>query len=187
VIAPEFDAEARRIFASKASVRVLSVSLAHAAQTYDFKRVGGGCWCNLPTHATCIRRTFAPSPNSAHTGANRRFAVCLARGEVRQIERYGVLHGRPHARHRRGANEPSRRRPNRALKAQETGVSLEGSVVASDAFFPFRDGVEVVARAGAKAVIQPGGSVRDEEAIAAPTSSGLPWCSRACGISGIDP
>jgi phosphoribosylaminoimidazolecarboxamide formyltransferase/IMP cyclohydrolase len=60
-----------------------------------------------------------------------------------------------------------------ALKAQDAGLSLEGSVVASDAFFPFRDGVEVVAGAGAKAVIQPGGSVRDDEVIAAADELGL--------------
>jgi phosphoribosylaminoimidazolecarboxamide formyltransferase/IMP cyclohydrolase len=60
-----------------------------------------------------------------------------------------------------------------ALKAQEAGLLLVGSVVASDAFFPFRDGVEVVARAGAKAVIQPGGSVRDDEVIAAADELGL--------------
>jgi phosphoribosylaminoimidazolecarboxamide formyltransferase/IMP cyclohydrolase len=54
-----------------------------------------------------------------------------------------------------------------ALKAQDAGLSLKGSVVASDAFFPFRDGVDVVAQAGAKAVIQPGGSMRDDEVIAA--------------------
>jgi phosphoribosylaminoimidazolecarboxamide formyltransferase/IMP cyclohydrolase len=60
-----------------------------------------------------------------------------------------------------------------ALKAQTAKLSLQGSVVASDAFFPFRDGVEVLADAGAKAVIQPGGSVRDEEVIAAADQRGL--------------
>jgi len=60
-----------------------------------------------------------------------------------------------------------------ALKAQNAGLSLAGSVVASDAFFPFRDGVEVVAQAGAKAVIQPGGSVRDDEVIAAADGLGI--------------
>ena len=60
-----------------------------------------------------------------------------------------------------------------AIKAQNAGLSLAGAVVASDAFFPFRDGVDVVAQAGAKAVIQPGGSVRDDEVIAAADESGL--------------
>jgi len=59
------------------------------------------------------------------------------------------------------------------MKAKESKVSLAGSVCASDAFFPFRDGLEVVARAGAKAVIQPGGSVKDAEVIAAADEHGI--------------
>src|SRR6266481_5404507 len=60
-----------------------------------------------------------------------------------------------------------------SLKAENAGLSLKGSVVASDAFFPFRDGVDVVARAGAAAIIQPGGSVRDEEVTAAADEHGI--------------
>jgi phosphoribosylaminoimidazolecarboxamide formyltransferase/IMP cyclohydrolase len=60
-----------------------------------------------------------------------------------------------------------------AIKAKNAGLSLRGSVAASDAFFPFRDGLDVVAGAGAKAVIQPGGSVRDAEVIAAADAHGL--------------
>jgi phosphoribosylaminoimidazolecarboxamide formyltransferase/IMP cyclohydrolase len=60
-----------------------------------------------------------------------------------------------------------------SIKAQAAGLSLEGSVVASDAFFPFRDGLDVLAQAGAKAVIQPGGSVRDQEVIAAADEHGM--------------
>jgi phosphoribosylaminoimidazolecarboxamide formyltransferase/IMP cyclohydrolase len=54
-----------------------------------------------------------------------------------------------------------------SIKAGNAGLTLNGSVVASDAFFPFRDGVDVAAAAGAKAIIQPGGSMRDDEVIAA--------------------
>jgi phosphoribosylaminoimidazolecarboxamide formyltransferase/IMP cyclohydrolase len=54
-----------------------------------------------------------------------------------------------------------------AIKAQNAGLNLAGSVVASDAFFPFRDGLDVLAQAGAVAVVQPGGSMRDNEVIAA--------------------
>ena len=60
-----------------------------------------------------------------------------------------------------------------AIKAQNAGLTLAGSVVASDAFFPFRDGLDVVVQAGATAVIQPGGSVRDEEVIAAADERGM--------------
>ena len=54
-----------------------------------------------------------------------------------------------------------------AIKAENAGLTVKGSVVASDAFFPFRDGLDVLAQAGATAVIQPGGSMRDAEVIAA--------------------
>jgi phosphoribosylaminoimidazolecarboxamide formyltransferase/IMP cyclohydrolase len=60
-----------------------------------------------------------------------------------------------------------------SIKAANAGLALAGSVVASDAFFPFRDGVDVVAQAGAQAVIQPGGSLRDEEVIAAADEQGV--------------
>ena len=60
-----------------------------------------------------------------------------------------------------------------AMKAKQAGLSLAGSVVASDAFFPFRDGLDVVAEHGAVAVIQPGGSVRDAEVIAAADERGI--------------
>ncbi len=71
-----------------------------------------------------------------------------------------------------------------AIKAQNAGLTLAASVVASDAFFPFRDGLDVVVGAGARAVIQPGGSMRDEEVIAAADEQGIAWCSPAFAISG---
>ena len=74
-----------------------------------------------------------------------------------------------------GAGQMSRVDSTRiaAIKAKNAGLSLRGSVAASDAFFPFRDGLDVVANAGARAVIQPGGSVRDSEVIAAADEHGL--------------
>jgi phosphoribosylaminoimidazolecarboxamide formyltransferase/IMP cyclohydrolase len=74
-----------------------------------------------------------------------------------------------------GAGQMSRVDSTRiaALKAANAGLTLAGSVVASDAFFPFRDGLDVVADNGAVAVIQPGGSVRDQEVIAAADERGV--------------
>jgi len=60
-----------------------------------------------------------------------------------------------------------------SIKAQNAGLTLAGSAVASDAFFPFRDGLDVVVNAGATCVIQPGGSVRDDEVIAAADEHGI--------------
>jgi len=74
-----------------------------------------------------------------------------------------------------GAGQMSRLDASRiaVLKAQQAGLSLAGSVVCSDAFFPFADGLEEAAKAGATAAIQPGGSVRDDEVIAAADRHGL--------------
>ncbi len=74
-----------------------------------------------------------------------------------------------------GAGQMSRVDSTRiaAIKAQNAGLSLKDSVVASDAFFPFRDGIDVLADAGASCVIHPGGSMRDEEVIAAADEHGL--------------
>ena len=74
-----------------------------------------------------------------------------------------------------GAGQMSRVDSTRiaSIKAQNAGLNLAGSVVASDAFFPFRDGIDVLAAAGAKAVIQPGGSMRDAEVIAAADEHGI--------------
>jgi phosphoribosylaminoimidazolecarboxamide formyltransferase/IMP cyclohydrolase len=60
-----------------------------------------------------------------------------------------------------------------SIKAGHAGLSLQGSVVASDAFFPFRDGLDVVVDAGASCVVQPGGSMRDDEVIAAADERGV--------------
>jgi len=60
-----------------------------------------------------------------------------------------------------------------AIKAKNAGLDLRGSVCASDAFFPFRDGVDVIAENGVSAIIQPGGSMRDEEVIAAADEHGI--------------
>jgi hypothetical protein len=73
------------------------------------------------------------------------------------------------------------------IKAENAGLTIAGSVVASDAFFPFRDGLDVLIEAGAVAIIQPGGSMRDEEVIAAADEHGWPWSSPVRAISGTDP
>src|SRR5712691_8784558 len=174
VIAPDFDAEARKILAAKANVRVMSVSLARAAQTYDFRRVGGGLLVQSPdrhnVEASDLRTVtrLKPSPEQL---ADLLFAWRVAK----YIKSNAVVFCAGGRTLGIGAGQMSRVDAARVavLKAQDAGLSVKGSVVASDAFFPFRDGVEVVARAGAKAVIQPGGSVRDDEVIAAADELGL--------------
>ena len=74
-----------------------------------------------------------------------------------------------------GAGQMSRVNSARiaGIKAEQAGLQVKGSVMASDAFFPFRDGIDQAAQAGISAVIQPGGSMRDEETIAAANEHGM--------------
>jgi len=174
VIAPAFDAEARRIFAAKANVRVMSVSLARAAQAYDFKRIGGGLLVQSPDarneQTSDLRTVTRLKPTQAQI-VDLLFAWRVAK----YVKSNAIVFCARGCTLGIGAGQMSRIDAARvaALKAQNAGLSLAGSVVASDAFFPFRDGVDVVAQAGARAVIQPGGSMRDDEVIAAADELGI--------------
>ncbi|MGH8662539.1 MAG: bifunctional phosphoribosylaminoimidazolecarboxamide formyltransferase/IMP cyclohydrolase [Burkholderiales bacterium] len=174
VIAPAIGAEAARALAGKANTRVLEVAPGPGANDYDFKRVGGGLLVQSPDTASIEARDLKivtrTRPSEAQT-AELLFAWTVARfvksnaivfcGGGRTL---GV-----------GAGQMSRVDAARiaVLKAQSADLDLRGSVVASDAFFPFRDGVDVAAQAGARAIIQPGGSLRDDEVIAAADEHGM--------------
>jgi hypothetical protein len=84
-----------------------------------------------------------------------------------------------------GAGQMSRVNSARiaAIKAEHAGLQVQGAVMASDAFFPFRDGIDNAAKAGISAVIQPGGSMRDAKSSPLPTKPASPWCSPACATS----
>jgi phosphoribosylaminoimidazolecarboxamide formyltransferase / IMP cyclohydrolase len=172
IIAPRVAAGAARVLGEKANLRVLTVAPGSAANSYDFKRVGGGMLVQTPdtAHDPGLKVVTRRQPSEAQLGdlvfawrvaqfVKSNAIVFCAGGQT-----LGV-----------GAGQMSRVDSARiaTLKAQDAGLSLKGSSVASDAFFPFRDGVDVVARAGAAAIIQPGGSVRDEEVIAAADEQGI--------------
>jgi len=174
VIAPEFDAGARAAFSAKPNVRVLSVGLARAAQAYDFKRVGGGLLVQTPddrgVKASELRTVTRAKPRPDQVGD-----LLFAWRVAKYTKSNAIVFCRDGRTLGIGAGQMSRVDAARVaeFKAKEAGLSLEGSVVASDAFFPFRDGIDVIALAGAKAVIQPGGSLRDEEVIAAADERGM--------------
>ena len=100
-------------------------------------------------------------------GAERR-ALAFAWAVCRYTKSNAIVVANEHQTVGVGAGQMSRLDSARiaSIKAQHAGLSLKGSVVASDAFFPFRDGLDVVVDAGAACVIQPGGSMRDDEVIA---------------------
>ncbi|MGZ8154306.1 MAG: bifunctional phosphoribosylaminoimidazolecarboxamide formyltransferase/IMP cyclohydrolase [Burkholderiales bacterium] len=174
VIAPEIDAGARAAFAGKQNIRVLEVRAGAEGNALDFKRVGGGLLVQtadaLNVQPGAFKVVTRRAPDEAEL-ADLVFAWRVAKfvksnaivfcGGGRTL---GV-----------GAGQMSRVDSARiaSIKARNAELELAGSVVASDAFFPFRDGVDVVAQAGAKAIVQPGGSVRDAEVIAAADEQGI--------------
>jgi phosphoribosylaminoimidazolecarboxamide formyltransferase/IMP cyclohydrolase len=171
IIAPSFHPKALDIFAAKNNLRLLRVALGAddaIASGRDLKRVSGGLLVQTPDRNTLdlshlrVVTQRQPSPQELN---DLLFAwrVCTwVKSNAIVFCGQGMTLGV-------GAGQMSRIDSARiaAIKAGHAGLSLVNSVVASDAFFPFRDGLDAVADAGASCVIQPGGSVRDDEVIAA--------------------
>jgi phosphoribosylaminoimidazolecarboxamide formyltransferase/IMP cyclohydrolase len=176
LIAPAYTDDALAVIAKKANVRVLAVALPVDARgnAWDLKRVGGGFLVqsaddrNIATAELKVVTKKAPTPAQV---TDLLFAWRVAKFVKSNAIVY-CAEGRTLG---IGAGQMSRVDSTRiaAIKAQHAGLSLAGSVVASDAFFPFRDGLDVVAENGAVAVIQPGGSMRDAEVIAAADERGI--------------
>jgi phosphoribosylaminoimidazolecarboxamide formyltransferase/IMP cyclohydrolase len=174
VVAPRVESEAQERLAKKANVRVLEVPLVHEAQTHDVKRVGGGLLVQSSDAQAVQRSDCKPVTQKSPTDAqwaDLLFAWRVAKYVKSNAIAFcggGMTLGI-------GAGQMSRVDSVRiaALKASAAKLSLTGSAVASDAFFPFRDGLDALADAGAAAVIQPGGSLRDDEVIAAANERGV--------------
>jgi phosphoribosylaminoimidazolecarboxamide formyltransferase/IMP cyclohydrolase len=180
LIAPAISLEAREVFKTKQNVRLLEVPLAApgvaSAQpaAFDFKRVGGGLLVQstdaLDFDPAELRVVSELQPTAAQM-TDLLFAWKVARF-VKSNAIVFCSEGRTLG---VGAGQMSRIDSARiaGIKATNAGLSLLGSAVASDAFFPFRDGLDVVVDAGAACVIQPGGSMRDAEVIAAANERGV--------------
>ncbi len=174
VIAPEVAGEALAVLADKQNVRVLAVPTGREVQRYDLKRVGGGVLVQTPDSRNVAPAELRVVSRRAPTPAELEDLVFAWR-VAKFVKSNAIVFARDGMTLGVGAGQMSRVDSARiaALKADGAGLSLAGSAVASDAFFPFRDGVDVVAQAGARSVIQPGGSVRDDEVIGAADELGL--------------
>ena len=174
IIAPRVEPEAREVLAGKQNLRVLEVPLAHDVQAYDFKRVGGGLLVQSPDARKIERAELKVVSKKAPTEAQLA-DLLFAWRVAKYVKSNAIVFCAGGMTLGVGAGQMSRVDSARiaSSKAHHAGLALAGSVVASDAFFPFRDGLDVVVDAGATAVIQPGGSVRDEEVIAAADERGV--------------
>src|SRR5450432_1448774 len=176
VIAPGYSVEALERISRKINVRVLTVQRAttDADQAWDMKRVGGGMLLQTPDRHEIDAKALTVVTRKAPTPAQIADLLFVWR-VAKFVKSNAIVYGLDGRTLGIGAGQMSRVDSTRiaALKAQGAGLSLAGSVVASDAFFPFRDGLDVVAENGAVAVIQPGGSVRDAEVVAAADERGV--------------
>ena len=174
LIAPSFTAEAKAALAGKTNLRVLVVPLSRVLNTLEFKRVGGGLLVQTPddfnAQASGLKVVTKKQPT-----AQQIEDLLFANRVAKYVKSNAIVFCGGGMTLGVGAGQMSRVDSTKiaSIKAQHAGLELKGSVVASDAFFPFRDGVDVLAAAGALAVIQPGGSMRDEEVIAAADEHGL--------------
>jgi phosphoribosylaminoimidazolecarboxamide formyltransferase/IMP cyclohydrolase len=174
IIAPRVTDDAKAKLAAKGNVRVLEVPLERGANPLDLKRIGGGVLAQTPdvrnVDATELTTMTKIRPTPAQL-ADLLFAWRVAK----YVKSNAIVFCGGGMTLGIGAGQMSRVDSARiaSIKAQNAGLSLQGSVVASDAFFPFRDGLDVVVDAGARAVIQPGGSMRDDEVIAAADERGV--------------
>jgi phosphoribosylaminoimidazolecarboxamide formyltransferase / IMP cyclohydrolase len=183
LMAPAFTPEALALFKSKPNARVLQIALPAAGGTTDFergrnaqdvKRIGSGLLIqtadNREITANELKVVTARQP-TAEQLADLLFAWKVAK----YVKSNAIVFCGGGMTLGVGAGQMSRIDSARiaGIKAGNAGLTLQGSAVASDAFFPFRDGLDVVIDAGATCVIQPGGSVRDDEVIAAANERGI--------------
>ena len=168
IIAPEISAEARAVFAAKQNLRVLVVPMGRTGGVFDFKRVGGGLLVQTADEARIAPSDIKVVTKRIPTEQEMR-DLLFAWKVAKYVKSNAIVYCKDTMTVGVGAGQMSRVDSARiaAIKAENNKLTVVGSVVASDAFFPFRDGLDVLAKAGATAVIQPGGSVRDAEVIAA--------------------
>lgn len=174
VVAPGFDADALEVLTAKRNLRVLEVPGGWPAPTRgqaELRQVSGGLLAQEPdTH-------FAPASSWTLVSGEAADAATLADLEfawraVRAVKSNAILLASGGASVGVGMGQVNRVDSCR-LAVTRAGERASGSVAASDAFFPFADGLEILLQAGVRAVVQPGGSIRDEEVIAAANAAGV--------------
>ena len=174
IIAPEVNDAALALLVEKKNVRVLACGAwpATAAERLDFKRVNGGL---LVQEADLALYNETRVVTERAPGEAEMKDLLFTWRICKYVKSNAIIYGKDAMTIGVGAGQMSRINSARiaGIKAGHAGLEVKGSVMASDAFFPFRDGIDQAAEAGITAVIQPGGSMRDEETIAAANEHGM--------------
>ena len=181
-MAPGYTPEALEIFKSKVNVRVLQIELPPGGATdwdngrnaIDIKRIGSGLLMQTADNHQLALADLKVVTKVQPTPAQLQ-DLLFAWKVAKYVKSNAIVFCAGGMTMGVGAGQMSRLDSARiaSIKAQHAGLSLAGTVVASDAFFPFRDGLDVVVDAGASCIIQPGGSMRDPEVIAAADERGV--------------
>ena len=169
IAAPGFDAEAKEKFAAKKNLRL--VEIVNSPEKWVLKKVSGGVLVqDADTHS--LSESDLKVVTRRPPTAEEKRALLFAWKVCKHVKSNAIVYARDGQTVGVGAGQMSRV-DSCKIGAMKAVLPLKGTVAASDAFFPFPDGVEEIARAGATAIIQPGGSVRDQEIIEAADRSGL--------------
>ena len=174
IIAADFSEGALKIFRNKPNVRLLKIKIENNNTEFDFKKIGGG-WLiqtpdihNLDINDCNVVTDLKPTDEQLD---DMKFAWVVSQ----YVKSNAIVFCKNKQTLGIGAGQMSRVDSTKiaSLKAGNANIDLAQSVVASDAFFPFRDGIDVIASHGAKCIIQPGGSIKDEEVIDAANEHGI--------------
>ncbi len=176
IIAPKISGAARDAVASKANVRLLECGewTPERQPDWDFKRVNGGLLVQ-ERDSGMIGVDDLKIVTRRAPGEQELQDLIFAWKVAKFVKSNAIVYARNRQTVGVGAGQMSRVNSARiaAIKAEHAGLAVQGAVMASDAFFPFRDGIDNAARSGIRAVIQPGGSMRDAEVIAAADEAGM--------------
>jgi phosphoribosylaminoimidazolecarboxamide formyltransferase/IMP cyclohydrolase len=176
IVAPSIAVDALDIIAAKKNVRVLETGdwPSAVAPGFDFKKVSGGLLVQTTDLGVItgsdlkVVTNLAPTPQQIQD-------MLFAWTVVKYVKSNAIIFCKDNMTIGVGAGQMSRVYSTKiaAIKAADEGLEIKGSVMASDAFFPFRDGIDAAAETGISAIIQPGGSMRDDEVIQAANDHGL--------------
>ena len=182
LMAPGFTPEAMEVFKSKVNVRILEIALPKGGATdwdngrnaMDVKRIGSGLLMQTADNRVLAESELKVVSKKQPTPAQLQ-DLLFAWKVAKYVKSNAIVFCADGMTMGVGAGQMSRLDSARiaSIKAEHAGLSLVGTAVASDAFFPFRDGLDVVVAAGATSVIQPGGSMRDQEVIDAADEHGV--------------